>query len=770
MVRNGIRNPFVLRLPAALRTIVFAVFPVLGVIGESGTVDFARVIRPLLSDRCFSCHGPDSQSRKAGLRLDLESSARAEREGIVAIVPGRPDRSELIARISSPDPSRRMPPPESGKTLTPEEAELIRRWIAEGAPWSGHWGWRKPALHPVPEVADASWPGNWIDSFILSQLESRSWGPSGEASPAVLVRRLSLDLTGLPPSPEVVAAFETASGPRAYRRLVDSFLASPAFGERMAMYWLDLVRFADTVGYHGDQDHNVSPYRDYVIDAFNDGMPFDRFTREQLAGDLLAEGQIDQRIATAYHRLLQTSHEGGVQPREYLAIYGADRVRNLSAVWLGATMGCAQCHDHKYDPITSRDFYALQAFFADIDDVSHLKNGTNELPTRREPEIQVLSRRERQLLASLEREIAALRAVGESASDRIERLLKLKERVTNSPRKVMVTRAVEPRTVRLLRRGDWLDETGPVVRPATPVFLGQVATVPGREINRLDLADWLTDPESGNGLLTARVFVNRFWYLMFGSGLSRSLDDFGAQGEPPLHLELLDRLAIEFVRSGWDIKHVFRLIASSRTYRQDSFEDRRQRRDDPYNRLFSRQGRYRHSAETIRDIVLSASGLLVADLGGASVRPYQPPGHYRHLNFPKRTYAAHEDGRQWRRGLYVHWQRQFLHPTLAAFDAPNREECIALRPVSNTPAGALALLNDPSFLHAATELARSLVDDNGVLHAELVSVAFRKALSRKPDNEEMSLLMSLAKGSDPEAGAILIARVLLNLNETVMRY
>lgn len=744
---------------------------------SAGPVDFNRDIRPILADRCFSCHGPDAKERQADLRLDVEAEAKALRSGTAAIVPGRPDLSEVAIRIESPDLADRMPPEDSGKSLTADEVALLKRWIAEGAHWSRHWAYQTPARRPPPPVSQKEWPQNWIDHWVLSQLESEGMKPSLDADAITLARRLSFDLVGLPPALEVVREFAVLPTPEAYESLIDALLNSPRFGERMAVYWLDLVRYADTVGYHGDQDHNISPYRDYVIDAFNDNMPFDQFTREQLAGDLLPNPTVDQRIATGYNRLLQTSHEGGVQPKEYLAIYGADRVRNLSGVWLGATMGCAQCHDHKYDPITSEDFYAMQAFFADVDETRHFKNGTNDLPTRREPEIPVLSRRERLLLVSLEREIQALekRANGKedetNGNRRLSRLRRLRDQVAEGMRKIMVTQAVSPRTIRLLPRGNWLDDSGPIVAPAVPGFLGSLKLETKRRATRLDLARWLTDSDGGIGLLTARVFANRLWFLMFGNGLSSSLDDFGAQGKPPLHGELLDQLAIEFVESGWNIKHMMRLMAQSRTYRQDSSVPPEVRARDPDNQLLSRQARFRLPAEMIRDALLDAGGLLNYEIGGPSVKPFQPSGYYRHLNFPKRTYKPHADQRQWRRGVYVHWQRQFLHPMFAAFDAPSREECAARRPMSNTPLSALVLLNDPSFVAAAKGLADRMKNEGGLSREERLRFAFEQTLSRAPDAEELSLLGALLDGESDETQAwILAARAILNLSETITRF
>jgi hypothetical protein len=595
-----------------------------------------------------------------------------------------------------------------------------------------------------------------------------------------------------------VDAFVADRDPQAYEKLVEKLLASEHYGERLAMYWLVLVRYADTVGYHGDQEHHASPYRDYVIDAFNLNLPFDRFTREQLAGDLLPHPTTDQKIATCYNRLLQTSHEGGVQPKEYLAMYAADRVRNVSAVWMGATVGCAQCHDHKFDPYTARDFYSLAAFFADVDEENHLRGGgADTTPTKRRPEIPVHTRRERERLAALEVRIAELeKQSADGAKNQLAELTKERDALKKAQRLVMVTQSLPtPRTVRVLPRGNWLDDSGLVVDPAIPAFLGKLK-VKGRA-TRLDLADWLTDAKAGAGGLTARVFVNRLWYLYFGVGLSKSLEDFGGQGVPPVHPELLDNLAIEFVQSGWDVKQMVRLIVTSRAYRQSSLEPPGLREPDPENRLFARQGRWRLPAEMVRDNALAISGLLVLDVGGPTAKPYQPAGYYRHLNFPKRQYRADADVKQWRRGVYVHWQRQYLHPMLRAFDAPTREECTARRPRSNTPLAALVLLNDPTFIECARVLGQRTLTEGGSSDAERVAFAFRHATARRPDETESRVLLRqleqnrarykadpeaatelvkiglapLPKGADvPELAAWTgVCRAMLNLSETITR-
>ena len=795
--------------------------------GEGLPLDFNRDIRPILSRNCFACHGPDEHDRQAGLRLDDPAAAAAELEsGLRAIVPGAPQRSELVARIREQDPDLVMPPPESHHVLDEAQKQLLERWIAAGAPYAPHWAYVAPKAWATPAAIERAWPRSWIDAFVLDRLKREQLAPADDADPTTLVRRLHLDLTGLPPTPAEVDAFLADGSADRVEQRVDSLLASPRHAERLASWWLDLVRYADTVGYHGDQTHNASPYRDWVIHAFLDNVPFDRFTLLQLAGDLVetAEGEHpdDRVLASAYNRLLQTSHEGGIQVKEYRAIYQADRVRNISEVWLGATLGCAQCHDHKYDPFTSRDFYAMGAFFADIDDERHMGDagfggGTNTLPTTRFPERAMPGPFDRAEAERLDRELAELAArlpaaaaTGEATADEPEaakppaavaareqsaRLAKQRESLD---RTVMITEQLAtPREVRVLPRGNWMDETGEPVEPAVPSFLGSLR-VEGRA-SREDLARWLTEPvaEGGIGELTARVVVNRLWALFFGEGLCRSTDDFGGQGEPPDHPELLDRLAVELVASGWDLRSLIRQIVTSRTYRQSSEASAERLARDPDNRLLARQGRWRLPAEHVRDAALFAGGLLVEELGGPSVRPYQPAGYYQHLNFPKRTYKADTDEQQWRRGLYVHWQRMFLHPQLAAFDAPTREECTARRLPSNTPTQALVLLNDPTFVEAARGLAEramraSAADD------DRLSFLWRQAVSREPDAMEQTLLQGLLErrreeaAANPEAAEALlgvgiapldaslepkelaawtaVARSVLNLHEAIARY
>jgi hypothetical protein len=756
---------------------------------DARALSFDRDIRPILSDNCVFCHGPDEAERQAGLRLDLAEDALADRGGYRVIEPGDPDASELMLRVTSGDEFDVMPPPDSGKELTAEQVELLRRWIAEGAEFKPHWSFVPPTRPVVPEVSDPSWPLNPIDHFLRARMEAEGHSPSAEADRITLIRRLCFDLAGLPPSAAEVDAFLDDDRPGAVERLVDRLLDSPRFGERMAISWLDLVRYADTVGYHGDQVHHITPYRDYVVNAFNENMPFDRFTTEQLAGDLLPGEGVDRRIASGYNRLLQTTHEGGAQDREYLAKYAADRVRNVSSVWLGATMGCAECHDHKYDPYSQEDFYRLAAFFADLEQKGAYP-GPDQSPTVRAPEIEVLDPIDRQELAEVEAAIEALKDGGGDASALESR----REAIRARSRRTMVSVSVEPRVTRVLARGDWMDESGPVVEPGVPEILPGLGVEEGRRASRLDLARWLTRPDHP---LTSRVFVNRLWAQFFGRGLSRSLDDTGLQGQSPTHPELLDWLAVEFVERGWDVKQLVRLIVTSRAYRQSSTPSPGLLRADPRNETFARQQRSRLPAELIRDNALAVSGLLVERLGGHSAKPYQPEGYYAFLNFPKRTYEADAGPDQYRRGLYMHWQRQFLHPMLRAFDAPSREECTTSRATSNTPLGALTMLNDPSFVEAARVLATRAIDEGGDSDDDRLTFAWRAALSRPPTDRERASLRRLLEAErddyarNPSAALELrstglapvpehlepaelaawtvVCRAILNLHETITR-
>jgi hypothetical protein len=827
-------------------------------------VSFTRQIKPILAAKCFACHGPDEGERQAELRLDIRDEAVP---GVIK--PGDAEHSEVIVRLTTDEVDMRMPPSDSKKSpLSADEVALIHRWIDEGAEYDAHWSYVKPTRPAVPAVRQTEWPVNPIDHFILARLEAKGLAPSPEADKRTLLRRLSFDVLGLPPTPKDLAEFEADDSPKAYARVVDRLITSKHFGERMAMYWLDMVRYADTGGYHSDNHRDVWAYRDYVIKAFNDNKPFDQFTIEQLAGDLLPNANDEQRIASGFNRLLQTTEEGGAQPKEYTAKYAADRVRNTSVIWLASTMGCSECHSHKFDPFTHQDFYSFAAFFADVSEKAVGRQDQTKLPTPeqaaqlKELDAELAAARAAyevdlpELTAARETWIAAntaepskglakdvveaLKATPDKrtkkqaelldaefrkhapeladARAQVARLEKERAKLDGEILSTLVSTSVAPRTVRVLPRGNWLDDSGEVVQPAIPEFLqtsfesaegGAVGNalrgVPGAanealsdhldgRLTRLDLARWIASPDNP---LTARVFVNRLWKLTFGRGIARSLEDFGSQGELPTHPELLDWLASEFVESGWDVKHMLKLMLMSRAYRQSSAPGDGSLAVDPNNDFFSRQNRFRLDAEFVRDNALAVSGLLVPKIGGPSVKPYQPPGYWQYLNFPKREWQNDKGEGLYRRGLYTYWQRTFLHPSLAAFDATSREECTVERARSNTPQQALVLLNDPTYVEAARALAGRMLTEGGATTSERLEFAFRTVLVRSPRPEEVAVLTTIVDkhrdqfAKEPESARDFLSvgdlkmppsldpaelaawtsasRVLLNLHETITR-
>jgi hypothetical protein len=997
---------------------------------------FNRDIRPILSENCFRCHGPDKNQRKKKLRLDIREDAIEHK----AFVPGKPEDSKLITRIFSKDPEEMMPPPESNKKLTDQQRDTLKQWIVQGAQYEPHWAYIKPVKSPIPATARSG--GNPIDAFILQALEAQHIKPSPEADKGTLLRRLSLDLIGLPPTLEELNTFLRDKSPRAYEKQVDRLLASPHYGERMAVPWLDVARFTDTVGYHGDQNQRIFPYRDYVINAFNDNKPFNQFTIEQLAGDLLPHPTDEQLVATGFNRLNMMTREGGAQPKEYLAKYGADRVRTVAGAFLGSTMGCCECHDHKYDPFTTRDFYSMKAFFADVKqwgvyaDYGYTPNPElrgigNEHPFP--PEIEVpnaylqarivdFNKRIDTAIATSSKKInkeqkqkfdnwqkwatefvkvhtngwvtptpavqfvnnemktqpntnfvveanGNIQFVGKTgdtdislpltnaqwlsairvelvpdkklsaktkkrrdatssvsftaeldqsakkkplefyhadADHKQERFangasllgvtdmwtpdpnhdnelqtavwvlklpqhlgtndtlkLRFKEngiaalRISVSPfaatiplesgatpalakalqshsradkqqlqnayflgtawdtntlvdvRKwqrqilecrngrafTMVTKQMEPMVTHILPRGNWQDDSAPIVEPATPAFLPQPANPTNRRLTRLDLAEWIVSPDNP---LTSRAVINRVWKQFFGNGLSVVVDDLGAQGDAPTHPELLDWLAVEFQDSGWNVKHMVKLMVMSSTYRQASNLSKSMRDEDPNNRLLSAQSPRRLDAEFVRDNALSIAGLINLQIGGPSAFPYQPAGYYANIQFPERDYYPDKDDRQYRRGLYAHWQRTFLQPMLANFDAPAREECTCTRNISNSPQQALTLLNDPTFVEASRVFAQHVLMAKLKSDDSRLDYAFDRALARPAkQKEKVSLteflheqrqhnvehtdesgkLMSVGLATTPAtldknelAAWTEVCRVILNLHETITRY
>jgi hypothetical protein len=990
-------------------------------------IEYNRDVRPILADACFRCHGFDKNTREADRRLDTREGALAESEGIRAIVPGDLAKSDAWVRINSSDKDEVMPPAKANRQLTAREKEILKRWIEQGAEYQAHWAYLAVKKPEVPRVEEK----HPIDSFVVAKQRELGLTPVGEADPLTLARRLHLDLTGLPPKPAEADRFSESAirNPQsAIETLADTLLRSESHAERMTAWWLDLVRYADSIGYHSDNPRNVSPYRDYVLRAFRDNVRFDRFTREQLAGDLLPEATVETRVASAYNRLTLTTEEGGAQAKEYEHKSVVDRVKSVGTTWLGQTLMCSECHDHKYDPVTARDFYALGAFFADVKEaaigrreegmlvptteqsakladadakLAALKtklsapsseidaaqaewekanaNGPQDVPWTTLTPAKAYGDKASQLVVRadatvkveaagspatdtykldvtlpagatgvrlevlpsdslpskgpgragngnfvlneivIEREakplklaqatatfeqpsfpaknaidgkdnpplsngwavmgntgkdaalylelaepvaaetavtvlmrqrygdnhtigkfrlsattapkpirapnsgvpanvLAALKVAAAQRTAEQQKLLgehyrtlaptlaplreeiataqKAREALEKTITRSLVTEADKNlRTVRLLSRGNWMDDKGEVLLPATPHFLPNALTsTPEKRLTRLELAQWLVARDNP---LTARVFVNRLWKQFFGTGLSKTLEDMGTQGEIPSHPELLDWLAAEFMDSGWDVRHMIRLMVTSRTYRLTSAAPRDLVQRDLANRYLARGGRWRLDAEFVRDNALSISGLLVTQFGGPSVKPYQPPGYWENLNFPTREWDNDKDRNQWRRGLYTWWQRSYPHPSMVAFDAPTREECAADRLRSNIPQQALALLNDPTYVEAARAFAARILREGGATSQDRIAWAWRQATARPAKPDELATLAALLDkhlaryGQDaPAAEAALkvgyapapddlpkaelaaytsVARAILNLHETITR-
>jgi len=762
---------------------------------------FSRDIKGILSNRCARCHGPDPTSREGGgeggLRLDTFEGATADLGGHAAIVPGNAAASEVIRRITSTDPDVVMPPPEAGDPLPQRQVELIRRWIAAGARYEPHWSYVPPVRPAVPAVRNAAWPKNDIDRFILARLEAEGLAPQPEADRATLLRRLALDLIGLPPSPEQVDAFVADPSPDAVERLVDRLLDDPGYGEHMARQWLDLARYADSAGYADDPPRTIWGWRDWVVRAFDANMPFDEFTIRQLAGDLLPEATLDDRVATGFHRNTLTNSEGGTIDEEFRTVAVVDRVNTTMSTWMGTTIACCQCHDHKYDPLSQREFFGIYAILNNTAD----EDRKDEAPVVRIPWEPVDARR-----AKLEGEIAEIeRRIPPAAKDVVEPpefrparelIAGLRKKLDADPPvtvPVLEELAGEKRRVtKLQHRGNWQD-LGPEIAEALPAVFPQPAA--GGRLDRLALAKWLVDPRNP---LTARVVVNRIWERLFGIGIVSTSEEFGSQGEMPSHPELLDWLATELVARKWDLKSLQRLIVTSAAYRQTSKASPELVARDPENRLVGCGPRVRLSAEVIRDQALAAAGLLARKKGGPSVRPPQPDVGLKAAFGSGIDWKTSEGEDRYRRALYTTWRRSNPYPSMVTFDAPSREVCTIRRPRTNTPLQALVTLNDPVYVEAAQALARRMVREGGPVDADRAAHGFRLVLARRPTPAETDRLMRLhadalagfrADPSDAkkmateplgpvpvdlgvdEAGLAawtVVANVILNLDETFM--
>ncbi len=785
-------------------------------------IDFNQQIRPMLSDKCYGCHGPDENKRKAGLRLDQKEGAFAElKSGNRAIVPGNLEKSALAIRIASTEPEEQMPPPKSGKKLSAQEIETFREWIKQGAVWQQHWAYVAPPQPRLPQVKATDWPRNAIDYFVLWRIEKENVTPSPEADRYTLLRRVTLDLTGLPPTPEEIEAFIADTDPLAYERVVEHLLASPHYGERWGRWWLDAARYADSNGYSIDAPRQIWKYRDWVVAALNRDMPFDQFTIEQLAGDLLPNASVEQKIATGFNRNTQINQEGGIDPEQFRVESVIDRVNTFSTVFLGLTVGCAQCHNHKFDPITQRDYYQLFAFFNQTVQDGHGQGsfgGVMEIPNEFEPpeslekeleevrgDLQrfldgqgndvakweaALSEEEKAKLAANVREAVGVpwpqrtfeqkRAVyllvkpeNPDFKPRHSRFVKLEKRERKRITTLVMEEAKEPRQTFIFVKGDFT-RPSEKVGAGFPEVLHKSKCVPVSEkpLTRLDLAHWVVDPANP---LTARVTVNRIWQQYFGRGIVETENDFGSQGTPPSNPELLDYLAWQFMsgKNPWSMKAIHRLIVTSATYRQSSRVRPELALNDPSNHLLARQSRLRLDAELIRDAGLASSGLLNEQIGGPPVYPPQPDGVMT-LGQVKREWKASAGSQRYRRAIYTHFWRATPYPALSVFDSPDAFSACTRRMRSNTPLQALTLLNDTQFYEFAQALASRVQHERLSSDDARIEFAFRSCLGRPPaanEKERLNQLLTaeLHRASNSFEAWVALSRVLLNLDETITR-
>lgn len=672
-------------------------------------------IRPILSDKCFACHGPDSKKREAGLRLDLAESAYAKlKDGKgVAIFPGKPEQSELYKRITSADPSYQMPTPESHLGLL-NEAEIgtVKKWIEEGAKYERHWAFTTPVLPKVPEASKEDWPKNEIDNFVLRKMDAAGLAPNEEADKSHLLKRVSLDLTGLPPTVEMQKQFEADNGEKAYEKVVDQLLAQKTYGEKMAVHWLDVARYADSYGYQDDEVRTQWPWRDWLINAFNKNMKYDQFLMWQIAGDMLPNANKEQVLATAFFRNHKYTEEGGVIPEEYRIEYNIDKTKTFSTGVLGLTVECAQCHDHKYDPISQEDYYRMFAFFNNSKE-SGFEGDISQTKPAKNPVMTISDKEAKTLLSFINRPDTS---------------------------KLMVSVLGDLDTLRpthILNRGSY-DAPGRVVTASALPAVMKFDTLKLPQ-NRLGLAKWTT---SKSNPLTARVFVNQIWQEFFGRGIVKSTGDFGMQGDLPTNPALLDWLAADFMNHGWDIKRLVKQIVTSATYRQSAKVTEEKLKADPENIYLSRGPRYRLPAELVRDMVLSTSGLLNPKIGGPSVKPYQPKGLWEAATSGRgtlRTYQQDKGDALYRRGMYTFIKLTVPPPSMIIFDASNRDHCEVKRSKTNTPLQALVMLNDPAVLEASRVMAERLVLKSTDVD-ENIRASFQKIVCRQPTDKEMQLL------------------------------
>jgi len=697
-------------------------------------ISFNQDIRPILSAKCIMCHGPDDgvdakgkPNRKAGLRLDVPEGAYAVKDGIQAIKPGSLEDSEAWLRIiDKEDP---MPPLDGhAKPLSSEEKALIKRWIEEGGEYEEFWAFVPAKKQIPPSVKNTTWAKNDIDKFTLAKMEAKDKSPKPRADKRTLIRRLSLDLTGLPPTLEEIKTFLDDTSPDAYAKLVDRLMAKPAYGEHMAKYWLDLVRVADTNGNHHDHYRDHSPYRDWVIKAFNDNLPYHDFTRDQIAGDLFEKPTQEQLIASGFNRLHLIIDVGTALPEESHFKNVVDRVSAVGTAFMGLTMGCAVCHDHKYDPITQKDFYQMYAFFNNFDGKPETGGrGTPDFYRGLQPPYIELPTEEQksrlagfdeaikkaQTAAALHKSISAQdeawKAEAKKLNDAVKKIQNDKKTYQRQVRGAMVMRErkdINPAHIRI--RGDYAT-IGAKVSRNTPEFLPPLK-ISGEIPTRMDLANWLVDQKNP---LTARVAVNRFWQQLFGTGIVKTSEDFGAQGMWPSHPKLLDHLTLQFIDSGWDVKAFMKSLVMTETYQQSSSGNSIDFETDPENRLLARGSRTRLDSEVIRDQLLAVTGLLNTEIGGRSVKTPQPAGLWKQValpsSFPNKFEPATGADTK-RRSIYTFWKRGLAPPQMTIFDAPSRDACIARRERTNTPLQALLLMNESEYFKATTHKAKEVMD------------------------------------------------------------
>ena len=743
-----------------------------GLLTVAGKVEYNREVLPILTAKCLACHGPDTSQQKADLRLDEPGEAYRERDGLHAIVPGEPNQSELVHRIFSKDDKEVMPPPGEGAALTDAEKEILQKWIIEGAEYERHWAFRTPVKSAAP--GSGEWGVNTIDQFVHAGLSEAGFQPQQEVSKEELIRRLSIDLTGLPPTIGEVEGFLSDHSDQAYAKVVDRLLSSPRYGERMASWWLDGARYGDSHGYDNDLENAQWPWRNWIIESFNTNQPYDQFVIWQLAGDLLPDASDDQIVATGFNRNHRIQTEGGAIDEEWRTEYVMDRVETMGSVFLGLTLSCARCHDHKYDPISQKEFYQLFAMFDGLNE----KGFINNLRGSAEP-------RHRYRKSTFE---AAVRRLEEEIPNAKAREGRIKELEAAHPH-VMVMRDEVDRKAFVLKRGQY-DDKGEEAHPGLPQAFSP--TPADENLNRLHLARWMVD---GKHPLTSRVFVNRLWEQFFGTGIVKSSENLGRQSDWPSHPELLDWLAADFVESGWDVKRFIRLMVMSRTYRQSAVVEEEKLRRDPDNRLLSRGPRTRLQAEMLRDQALFVSGLLVERLGGPSWWVYQPAGLW--LEVEKRgTFVQDHGEKLYRRSLYSRIRRTVAPPSMLLFDMPSREMCTVKRTLTNTPLQALALMNEVTYVEAAKKFAERMMTKGGT-PAERIAWGFRCATSRVADEAELEILVKgyerrlehyrkngkaaadlLDQGESKIAGYLpksemaalaTVANVILNLDEVINR-